>query len=100
MRGAIMTQERGVMVIPSRIKSGANWVGIAFLILIGWCVVIAAYLAIYDAFEDRAVPVSFGSTKDFYDAQWDDGYFHAKGTYKNNSAINDGDELVPQVDDI
>ena len=60
----------------------------------------AAYFTIYDTLESNAVPVGFGSTRDFEVERWDDGYFHAKGTFKNNSAAEDGDELVPQVDDI
>lgn len=88
------------MAIGSKIKIGAAWVGIVLSIFIGWCVIMAAYLAIYGTFESNDVPVSFGSTKDFSAEQWDGGYFHAKGTYKNNSAVEDGDEMVPQVDDI
>ena len=60
----------------------------------------AAYLAIYNMLESNAVPVSFGYTKDFSAEQWDSGYFHAKGSYKNTSAVEDGDEMVPQVDEI
>lgn len=88
------------MAVGRNIKIGAAWVGIALLIFIGWCVIMTAYLTIYGTFESNAVPVSFGSTKDFSAEQWDGGYFHAKGTYKNNSAVEDGDEMVPQVDDI
>ncbi len=88
------------MTTGSKIKIGAKWAGLAFLVLIGWCAVMVAYFGIYGAFEDNAVPVGFGSTKEFSASLWDQGYFHAKGTYKNNSAIEDGDEMVPQVDDI
>jgi len=83
-----------------KIRIGAKWLGLAFLIIIGWCVVMVAYLAMYGTLESDAVPVSFGSTRDFSIQQWDAGYFHANGTYKNNSAVEDGDELLPQVDDI
>jgi len=88
------------MAIDSKIKIGAVWLGIALLIAIGWCVTMAAYLAIYGTFESNAVPVSFGYARKFSAEQWDGGYFHAKGSYKNNSAVDDGDELVPQVNDI
>jgi len=84
----------------SKIRFGAALVGIALLIFMGWCFVMAAYLTIYGTLESDAVPVSFGSTRDFSVYQWDRGYFHAAGTYKNNSAVEDGDEMVPQRDDI
>jgi hypothetical protein len=88
------------MAAGRNIKIGAAWVGIILLILIGWCVIMAAYLTIYGTLESNAVPVSFGSTKVFSSERWDSGYFHAEGSYKDNSAVEDGDELIPQVNDI
>lgn len=98
--GSIAADWGGLMSASSKIRIGAAWVGIALLIFGGWCVIIVTYLVLYNTLESVAVPVSFGYAKDFSVEQWESGYFHAKGTYKNTSAVDDGDEMVPQTDDI
>ncbi|WP_242140684.1 hypothetical protein [Sphingomonas sp. TREG-RG-20F-R18-01] len=63
------------------------------LVLIGWCAVMALYLATYTQFEHNAVPVMVASM-DFSPESWDQGYFHAKGTMENTNAEEEGDRMV------
>lgn len=82
-----------------KIKTGAITFGRFVLILLGWCLVMAAYLTTYNQFESNALPVTLGP-KDFSAEQWDNGFFHTKGALQNKAAINPGDEMVPGVTNV
>jgi hypothetical protein len=56
----------------------------------------ALYLKSYDLIEQSAVPVTL-ATKDFTTKSWNDGFFSAKGSFENQSAIEPGDELPLQT---
>jgi hypothetical protein len=81
--------------IVSKSKSAALWVLRGLAVLIVWCGLMAIYTATYNAFENNAVPVSLGF-KDFIDSGWDNGYFRAKGSFENQSALQPGDQLPLQ----
>jgi hypothetical protein len=55
----------------------------------------ALYFTAYNLIEQNALPVSLPS-KSFGTQSWGDGYFHASGSFDNQSAINPSDELLPQ----
>lgn len=83
----------------SKLRRGARLACWGFLILVGWCAIMVTYFSAYDLVEDAYGPPYLPS-KDFTAELWDKGYFHAKGTYKNDLAVTDGDELVPEAIDI
>lgn len=64
--------------------------------LLGWCGIMAVYFFAYNLIEQSAVPVSLPS-KVFTTQSWDRGYFHASGAFDNQSAVNPGDQLLPQA---
>ncbi len=85
---------------PSKVKVGAIILGRVMLIFLGWCLVMTIYFTTYNQFERNAVPVSISPFRDFSVEQWDNGYFYAKGSLKNDSAKNDGEELTLSTTDI
>ena len=84
----------------SKGKAGAIILGRVMLVFLGWCLVMTIYFTTYNQLERNAVPVSISPFRDFSAQQWDDGYFNAKGSFENQSAENDGDELLLQTNDI
>ena len=50
--------------------------------------------------ESSAVRVAVSPFLDVNFGQWDAGYFNARGSFRNISAQNDGDELTLQTNDI
>ena len=83
----------------AKAKAGAGYIGAAMLILLGWCLMMILYFWVYDAFESKAVPVKLG-LREFSTDMWNQGYFHAKGSLRNESAEEDGDRMLPGVTDI
>jgi hypothetical protein len=80
-------------------KAGAITLGRAVLIFLGWCLLMIGYLLVYGAFEQQAVPVIL-PLREFSTQLWDRGYFHAKGSYRNESAIDAGDDIITGTTDI
>lgn len=78
----------------SKVKVVAVAIGRPILIFLGWVLIMVIYFTTYNQFERNAVPVSISPFRDFDAEQWDNGYFHAQGSLKNQSAENDGDQLV------
>lgn len=78
----------------SRAKAVAIGLGRVILIFFGWCLVMTIYFTTYNQLEFNAVPVAISPFKDFSASQWDNGYFYAQGSLKNESAEEDGDELT------
>ena len=67
--------------------------------LVGWCAMMALYFTAYDLIEQKAVPVSL-PTKLFTAQNWDRGFFDASGAFENQSAVDPGDELLPQANSV
>ena len=63
--------------------------------IVVWCAMMVLYFTVYDLFEQKAVPVSLQS-KVVTTQNWVDGYFHASGSFENQSAVDPGEELLPQ----
>src|ERR1700723_3705669 len=82
-------------MLNSKIKTTAYWTLRALVVLIAWCALMVLYLKAYDLIEQSAVPVTL-ATKTFSTNSWSDGYFSAKGSFENQSAISPGDELPMQ----
>lgn len=88
------------MRTPIRARTVAAIVGRVLLIFIGWCVLMVTYLFIYAALEKDAVPVLISPFKDVQVFGWDSGFVKAEGSFKNQSAENDDDELIMATSDI
>ena len=84
----------------SKARSGAAAGGRVFLVFLGCCAVMLIYVSIYGMLESSAVRVAVSPFLDVNFGQWDTGYFNAKGSFRNISAENDGDELTLQTNDI
>ncbi len=85
---------------PIKVKAGAILLGRIVLIFLGWCLVMTIYITTYNQIERNAVPVSIPPYRDFSVEQWENGYFHAKGSLKNESAKKDGAEVALQTIDL
>jgi hypothetical protein len=83
-------------MLNSKAKATASWTLRALVVLIAWCAMMVLYLKTYDLIEQSAVPVTL-ATKNFTTNSWNDGYFSAKGSFENQSAIEPGDELPLQT---
>jgi hypothetical protein len=83
-------------MLNSKAKEAAFSILNALVVLIAWCALMMLYLKAYDLIEESAVPVTLAS-KDFTANSWKDGYFNAKGSFENQSAIVPGDELPLQT---
>src|SRR5271170_3304315 len=83
-------------MLNSKAKKAAFSMLYALVVLIAWCALMMLYLKAYDLIEQSAAPVTLAS-KDFTTNSWKDGYFSAKGSFENQSAIDPGDELPLQT---
>lgn len=83
----------------SKGKNRALWAFRVVAALIVWCALNSLYLAAYKLFEENAVPVSL-PPKSFSTEFWDRGYFKASGSFENQSAIDPGDDVLPQADSV
>jgi hypothetical protein len=82
-------------MLNPKVKAQAFLALCVVVVLVAWCAMMALYLTAYDLIEQSAVPVSLQS-KEFATQSWGAGYFHASGSFENQSAVNPGDELLPQ----
>ena len=64
-----------------------------------WCAMMLLYFKAHDLIEQDSVPLMLQS-KVFSTQSWDQGYFHASGAFENQSAVDPGDELLPQGNDL
>jgi hypothetical protein len=83
-------------MLAPKAKSAALLILLALTVLVAWCALMALYFTTYNLIEQSAVPVSL-ATKEFSTRGWDEGYFSAKGSFENQSAIDPGDELPLQT---
>ncbi len=83
-------------MLNSKVRTTAAWLLSALAALIIWCGLMILYAKTYDLIERSAVPVTLG-TKLFTTSSWNEGYFSAKGSFENQSAIQPGDELPLQT---
>ncbi|TFU06157.1 hypothetical protein EUV02_03855 [Polymorphobacter arshaanensis] len=78
------------------IKSVAWMAGRILLVTIGWLTLMAAYFSVSGLLQQAATP-PYMSAKIFGANMWDRGYFYTEGSFNNDSAISDGDQLPPQT---
>jgi hypothetical protein len=83
----------------AKFKLAAATMGWGLLALAGWIAIMALYFTSYNLIEQNAVPVTVG-LRDFEVGQWSNGYFYARGSYENESAVLPGDELPLQTNEI
>lgn len=83
-------------MLSPKAKTTVSWLFRALVALIVWSALMFFYLKSYDFIEQSAVPVTL-AMKDFATSNWRDGYFSAKGSFENQSAILPGDELPLQT---
>lgn len=81
----------------AELQTFAKNAGWGLLVILGWLGIMALYFTVYGLIEQDAVPISLG-TRTFEVEQWDAGYFSAKGSYQNDNAVEDGDELPLQTE--
>jgi hypothetical protein len=67
-------------------------IGWSLLALVGWVAILVVYSISYNLIEQNAIP--FTPTLRYFEVyRWRDGYFHAKGSYQNQSYREGGDEF-------
>lgn len=87
------------LILNPKVKTRIFTIVLILGSLVGWCAMMALYFTAYDLIEQKAVPVSL-PTKLFTTQSWDRGFFDASGAFENQSAVDPGDELLPQANSV